>query len=411
MSRRLDVLAATTPVTRDRYMDLLRAVSIFSVVFGHWMVGVIFWEDGLIRARSVLGVTSFVWLATWVLQVMPLFFFVGGFSNMVSYDSFMRRGEPTWAFIRTRAARLLRPSLVFLCVWIVIQVVLHLTDIGRPRGPVIWGETQLLRGVSPPAAMVPFGPLWFLAVYLIVVTISPLTIALNRRFGWWVPAVFVAGAFVTDIWGFGTGSRTLRFLNVPFTLLLPHQLGHLYADGRFARLPRRVYWAMALGGLGLLIVLTNPWFFEAIGGDARFRWFPTIGHYPKSTLGTDVGPISNAFPPTLVFMAVGIWTIGAAMLLRERLTRWLQRVRAWKTVIFANSIIMTLFLWHMTAYLVAIMLLWPLGFGRERSGNARWWLERPLWVLVPAIILTMIVAFVARYERPKVRRSVESAAG
>jgi hypothetical protein len=38
---------------------------------------------------------------------------------------------------------------------------------------------------------------------------------------------------------------------------------------------------------------------------------------------------------------------------------------------------MTLFLWAMTAYLLAILGLWPLGFGREHESLPRWWAERP----------------------------------
>lgn len=49
---RLDELVARTPPTRDRFMDLLRAVSICAVVFGHWFIGLISWERGLIGVRS-----------------------------------------------------------------------------------------------------------------------------------------------------------------------------------------------------------------------------------------------------------------------------------------------------------------------------------------------------------------------
>jgi len=401
MGGALDELAARTPETRDRYVDFLRAASIATVVLGHWMIGIVHWEDGLIRTTSAIGVTPGLWLATWVLQVMPIFFFVGGFSNLTAYESSKRRGRSTWAFIRSRVERLLRPSLVFLALWTVVQVALHLADVGQSRGPVLWGETRLLRGMSPPAATVPFGPLWFLLVYLVVVVISPLTIRLNRLAGWWAPAAMASGAVVVDILAFGGGSRALRFVNVPLTLLLPHQLGHLYADGRLARLPRRAFWAMAATGLALLVVLTNPPLFEWLGGDERFRWFPTIGHYPKSTLGTDVEPISNAYPPTIVFMSVGIWTIGAAMLLRGRLSRWLERARPWKAVIFGNSIIMTLFLWHMTAFLLAILVLWPMGIGQGSGGTASYWIERPLWVGVSGVLLAAIVLVFGRFERDR----------
>jgi hypothetical protein len=384
-------------------MDFLRAASIVTVVFGHWLISVIFWRDGVVYTTSAIGVTRGLWLATWVFQVMPIFFFVGGFSNLVAYDSYRRRGLGTPAFIRGRLERLLRPSIVFLGLWLVVQVVLHLADAGRPTGPRLWGDTHLLRGMFPPGATLPFGPLWFLGLYMIVVSISPLLIRLHRRFGWWLPAVFVAGAIAADVIGFIGGVGAVRYANVAFVLLLPHQLGLFYAEGRFARLHRKVFWGMVAAGLGALILLTNPYLFRAIGGAERFDWFPGIGYYPRSLLGTDVESISNAYPPTLCYLAVGIWTIGAVMLLRDRLSRWLQKPGPWKAAIFANSIIMTLFLWHMTAFLLAILGLWPMGLGRQTSGTTAWWIERVAWIGFPTLILAGLVAIFGRYERPRRR--------
>jgi fucose 4-O-acetylase-like acetyltransferase len=398
----LDELAARTPPSRDRYVDFLRAASILAVVVGHWMIMIIWWQRGLIRNTSAIGVTRGLWLATWVFQVMPVFFFVGGFSNLVALDASRRSGDSTWRFVRSRVERLLRPSLVFLGVWLVVQVVLHLADVGTSSGMTLWGHTRMLRGVRPPGTTIPFGPLWFLAVYLIVVSISPWTVALHRRFGLWVPAAMAAGAVAVDVVAFGFGHPSLRWANVAFVLLLPHQLGHFYGDGRMLRWPRWTFVAMAAGGLALLVVLTNPWVFRPFGA-RRFDWFPTIGYYPKSLLGTDVEPISNAYPPTVPFMAMAFWSIGAVMLLRPRLSRWLQRLRPWKATIAVNAVIMTVFLWHMTAYLLAVLVLWPLGFGHQHVGNARWWLERPLWILVPGVILLGLIRVFGRFERARPR--------
>jgi hypothetical protein len=148
------------------------------------------------------------------------------------------------------------------------------------------------------------------------------------------------------------------------------------------------------------VVLTTPDVFRPFG-DVRFEWFPGIGHYPKSLLGTDVERVSNAYPPTVCFLLGGVWTIGAAMLLRPALTRWLRRARVWKATIVVNGVIMTLFLWHMTAFLLAVLLLWPLGFGHEHDSTARWWLERGVWVAVPGLILVGLVAIFGRFERPR----------
>jgi Acyltransferase family len=388
VTSRLDELAARTPATRDRYVDFLRAISILVVVVGHWLIGVVYWEDGVIGSTSAIGRTPWLWIATWFLQVMPIFFFVGGFSNLVTYRAHRRRGDSTWAFVRSRVARLLRPSLVFVGVWAVIQIALHLLDVGAPTTP-------FLRGMRPPGATIPFGPVWFLAVYAGVLMLSPAMIRLHERFGLGVIVVMVVGAVAADAIGFTTSFEEARWANVAFVWLLPHQLGFFYADGRITRLSRRAVWGMALGGLAALFLLTNPIF-----GDAGREWFPGIGHYPKSLLGTDVERITNTYPPTICLMAMAFWSIGLALLFRDRLSRWLRRSRPWKATILVNSVIMTLFLWHMTAFLLAVLALWPLGFGQQGDTTTGWWLERPLWVGVPAAFLTGLVALFARFERP-----------
>jgi hypothetical protein len=396
----VDALVDATPVDRDRVVDFLRAASICAVVIGHWTIAIVWWQGGVLRTTSAIGVTSYLWLATWFLQVMPIFFFVGGFSNLVSYDAARRRGGTDRSFVRTRVARLLRPSLVFFAAWTAVEFTMHVLDVGAPTGPRVWGDTTLLRLFLPPGATLPFGPLWFLAVYLVVVALAPWLIALHRRFHWWVPAVMAAGAVVADVLGFIVGWHLVRWCNVAFVLLFPHQLGFFYADGTFARVAKRVWWAMVFGGLGMLLTLTTPnaW---RLFGDARFTWFPGIGYYPKSLLGTDVERISNAYPPTVCFLLGGIWTIGAAMLLRPVLQRWLQRRRAWKATIVVNSVIMTLFLWHMTAFLFAVLVLWPFGLLQEHDSTAAWWLQRPLVLAVSGGFLVALIAVFGRFERPR----------
>ena len=155
-------------------------------------------------------------------------------------------------------------------------------------------------------------------------------------------------------------------------------------------------------GLGLLTLLTTAPFWSLFG-DARFRWFPEIGYYPKSLLGTDVERVSNAYPPTVCFLLGGIWTIGAVMLLRPALQRWLQGRRPWKATIAVNGVIMTLFLWHMTAFLCAVLVLWPLGLAREHDSTAAWWLQRPLIIGVSALFLVGLIAIFGRFERPRLQ--------
>ena len=128
----------------------------------------------LIRSSSAIGVTPYLWLATWFLQVMPIFFFVGGFANLRTYDASAPGASPRGRSCEAVCEGLLVPTAVFLGVWAVVLVVLHVADVGAQAGPPLWGDARLLRGVLPPGATIPFGPLWFLAVYLLVVAIAPL---------------------------------------------------------------------------------------------------------------------------------------------------------------------------------------------------------------------------------------------
>jgi H+/Cl- antiporter ClcA len=102
-----------------------------------------------------------------------------------------------------------------------------------------------------------------------------------------------------------------------------------------------------------------------------------------------------------MMLSMALWSIGAVMLLRPYLTGWLHRVRVWKAVIAVNVVVMTLFLWHMTAFLIAVLLLWPLGFGQQGDTTVSWWIERPLWEVVPAVFLVGLIAVFGRFERER----------
>src|SRR3989304_5320824 len=88
----LSEIAAATPADRDRYVDFLRAFSIVTVVLGHWFIAIIVWEGGRISVDNAVGLQRGLWAATWILQVMPIFFFVGGFANAMGWDSIRRPG-------------------------------------------------------------------------------------------------------------------------------------------------------------------------------------------------------------------------------------------------------------------------------------------------------------------------------
>ena len=109
----VDALVDATPASRDRFVDLLRALSIVVVVLWHWVFSVTHWTDaGRLTMPNPVGDVRLLWVATWLLQVMPLFFLVGGFSNLAAWDAARRRDGTAGAFLRSRLQRLFRPVAV-----------------------------------------------------------------------------------------------------------------------------------------------------------------------------------------------------------------------------------------------------------------------------------------------------------
>ncbi|HEV3013520.1 MAG TPA: acyltransferase [Actinomycetota bacterium] len=358
-------VAAATPAERDRFADLLRVASILVVVAGHWLMAVVAWRDGRVEGGNALALVPGLWLATWLLQVMPLFFFVGGLANLVS----ARRGGGWDGFVRGRAARLLRPTLAFLAVW--------------AGGAAALGLAGVPEAVLRPVARLVVQPLWFLGLYLLVVAVAPAMLRLHRRFG---PAVVLwlgLAAAAADVAGRVPGLDRVGELNFLLVWLFAHQLGFLYADGTLAGWPRRAHAGMAGGGLAALVALTAS------------------GAWPPSMVGLPGDRVSNMSPPSLCIVALTVWLVGLAMLVRAPVTRWLERPRPWALVVTAGSALMTLFLWHLTALVLAVLVLHPLGLTEPSPGTPTWWALRPLWVLVSATLLVPLVALFARFERPR----------
>src|SRR6266536_1721778 len=107
-----------------------------ALALGHWtMIAVGRSAHGLV-AGNVLSRTPWLWLATWVLQVMPVFFVVGGFSNMVSWQALERRGGGYVEYLSSRMSRLLRPVLVFATICIVALAIWQLALVMLARGRV-----------------------------------------------------------------------------------------------------------------------------------------------------------------------------------------------------------------------------------------------------------------------------------
>ena len=365
-------LARQTPATRDRYVDFLRLFSIAVVVLGHWLMAVVSWHGSEFHTDNVIGMVPGLWLATWLLQIMPIFFFVGGFANLATIDAMRKRGEGASEFVASRVARLLRPVAVLLGVWVVAAVALERLGL----------DARVLRAATKLVCQ----PLWFIGVYLAVTALAPVMRDLHARHATRTAATIAAIAIAVDVFRFGAGVDALGYLNVLIVWLFAQQLGFFYADGSLARISRTRLAAVAVSALGVLTMLT------------------TFGPYPHSMVGLPGDRISNMSPPTICLLVLTVFEVAIVMLLRPYAQRWLARPRVWTAVVAGNGVIMTIFLWHLTAALVALDVLYHVGFPQPAGGSALWWVTRPAWIAAAAVPLLALVALFGRIERPRPAR-------
>ncbi|MFI8323324.1 acyltransferase [Streptomyces sp. NPDC085529] len=348
-------LAAATPAARDRYVDLLRVVSLGVVVLGHWLMAAVT-ADGV---GNLLAVVPGLQVVTWALQVMPVFFFVGGFAHALAH-----RSRPGYAdFLRARLRRLLRPTMVFVGVWGAAALLLQVA-----------GADGGLTGV---ALRLVTQPLWFIGIYLAMVAFTPPLLRAHERYGWGAFAGLAGAAVLVDVLRFAAGVPYVEFLNFAFVWLAVHQLGFLRADGMIRR--PALLAAAGLAGAGLLVAL---------------------GPYPLSMVGMPGEKVSNMAPPTLALLCHGLWLIGAVELLRGPGARFAARARVWRAVVAANGIAMTAFLWHLTAMLGVYGGMLALGVRLPAPATGAWWAQLPLRLAAAVLLTALLVAAFRRFEAP-----------
>jgi hypothetical protein len=106
-------------------------------------------------------------------------------------------------------------------------------------------------------------------------------------------------------------------------------------------------------------------------------------------------------PPTLALLALGIAQAGLALAIEPQMRRLLDNLTVWTAVVLMNGMIMTVYLWHLTAFVLVMVAAWLLGGAglNLTPGSGEWWLLRPVWFALYIITLLPLIALFARFER------------
>ncbi len=93
------------------------------------------------------------------------------------------------------------------------------------------------------------------------------------------------------------------------------------------------------------------------------------------------------------------------LLFEHAANRWLAKHVPWAAVIVANSMVMTFYLWNMTAVVLAAVILFPTGLAPQPNQlSTPWWWLRPAWIVACAICLVPFLLAFRWAERPVAAR-------
>ncbi len=255
--------------------------------------------------------------------------------------------------------------LALIIAWALIALLMKLAGAGR-------GVIRL----SSQAALI---PTWFLAIYIVIVMLAPVMHRIWKRFGYLSCWFLVALAALTDYAFFALGLRWLGFSNYFWVWLAIHQLGFAWRDNRLGG-PLMLLIASAVA-LAVLYLMTS------------------LGPYPLAMVGSPDEGLSNTRPPKATLLALGVFQFGLLLAIESPMRRALNSVRLWAATVLVNSMIMTVYLWHITVMVVIVGLLYlagGIGLGVEPATTA-WWLLRPVWigfliaVLVPVALPLSVI--------------------
>jgi hypothetical protein len=362
----LSAAAEATPDTRNRSVDFFRAVSMGVVAVGHWvgMVMVLDTDGELVTGNALEHVPSLWWI-TWIGQVMPLFFFVGGFASATSLLSAERKGMRPQDWVAHRLRRMMAPAAVLAVFW------LSALTIGR-----VVGQGAIVGAGAVAAAI----PLWFLANYTIDIAVAPHTFRWFRRSPVQMLAV-LGGVFVACEIANLAGIPMLPQVNWVLGWLLFQVAGFAWQQGL---LPSGARLAALAGGLWV----------AAVAAIALGPWPATMLHHG----GLEHSP---THPPSAGFLLFGFAYCATAAVLTPHLNRWLRRShRAWLATVAANSVAMSVYLWHMTAAVVVSAFVYFTGrVPQVTVGSGAWWMTKPTLIIASSVVLAAIVRNVMRIER------------
>lgn len=363
---------------RDHSIDAVRAILLVLVIGLHaMMVGVTVGPNGPVLENALDNQAGFA-PVSWFVQMMPMFFIVGGFASISQWRTLRERGTTAPAYVRGRIDRLVRPMIV--AVVLVGGVLFAMTMAGVPTDIVATAGFRIGQ------------PLWFLGVYILCSALVPLMVRAHERARIATTLGLLAVVVTVDAARIASGIEAIGFLNLLFVWLLVQQLGFWLADGHIDALHRRTRFSIIAAALATMLVLVS-------------------GLYSPDMY-------VNLNPPTVCLVLLGAAQLMVFSLLRTRIAGLAEKPIARRIIDALGQRGMTIYIWHMPVLIAlaagCLALNAFAGVYLPEPLSVGWWMGRPIWLVIVGLAVIPVVALFARFERgrrmPRAHASASKAA-
>ncbi|WP_166821424.1 acyltransferase family protein [Brevibacterium limosum] len=378
----------TSEPHRDPVIDLIRFGCLVVVVILHSMMSAaVLGPDGTVEPTVALSGTAGFAAASWLFQIMPLFFIIGGYAGITGWRRIRARGGNWTDYLRARLRRLVVP----------VTVLIGLAGLGLSAAGELGVSADLLAEASLRIGQ----PLWFLAVYVGLTAVVPVAVHFHETAPRRSLAALAGAVIVVDSLVAVTGMTGLGYLNFLLVWSLVQQLGFFYADALDRPVRRPITWSVLVVALLALVGLV------------------ATGVYSPNML-------VNLNPPTGALVLLGVVQMCGLRLGHARLGRMLNaahenkststseaaldprvlRAQIWGRVIaWGNRYGMHVYLWHMSIVIVLIGGLGTLAQAvslvpgaselvLQEIESSWWWATRLPWLIV-VMVLSGLVAMAA----------------
>lgn len=326
--------------TKDALPTVLRSLALVVVVTWHGALSTLRWDGHGPHAGNALHLVPGGFVLTWFLQVMPLFFLIGGAVSLGSLRRNFERGGHSRQWVVARVRKLVMPAIPLVAVGGLIAAFASPSTVGLMK--------------------LALSPLWFLGVYTPITMLAPTLYRLYARFGNRAVLGLVSATGLVQVLRLvGFESRLLWALALLGTWSCAF-LGGFHLDGlRSNRLS-----VARLCFAGLLVMIMGA----AFG-------LPASMVAVRSESISSMGDVSVSLLGLIAFQA------GLVGLFGDRLVHIASRPSISRLVRFVDHHQAAIYVGHLPLWVLTAWMLRSTSWAVGETADLHWLALRPLWLV------------------------------